>query len=500
MRTKRTAAISSGVGAALLVVGLLIGAGITYVAIPPGTSPTVTNSTVSTSTLTATSISTSLLTTTQTVGAGATATITNTNTVTQTETTTAPGQTTTTTTTVTGTGQGGLSGTITIGDLAALSGSLASYGQREKIAVDMAISDVNSYLTAQGITNLKFAAAHVDTGTDPAKALSGIQTLAAQGVKAFVGPLSSGEASAILQFANSNNLVMCSQSSTAISLAIPNDNLFRLSPNDAAQGKAIARELHDLGYQQVVVLNRHDTYGDGLAKALIDDFKALGGSSSAHSPLAYDIATSDFTALLSGVQDDYNAAVSQLGASKVAIVAVTFETDGAGILLKAQSSFTGLLNGVWFDTDGVATSTIVVNATSGSGQVAAKVKLVSTLGQPTPSSPTVKSIDFANRFNATAHQPPDAYGPAAYDCAYMFALSILAAGRYDGQAIQQTFPLIANNYFGVTGWTLLQDSGDRAPIGYLYYEVQVVNGTPTWVVAGSYDASTDALTWNQGFP
>jgi branched-chain amino acid transport system substrate-binding protein len=404
------------------------------------------------------------------------------------------------TVTATGTGTGGLSGTITIGDLASLSGSLASYGQREKIAVDMAITDINSYLSATGVTNVKFAAAHVDTGTDPAKALSGLQTLAAQGVKAFVGPLSSGEASAVLSFADSNSLVLCSQSSTAISLAIPNDYLFRLSPNDAAQGKAIARELKDLGYQQIVVLNRHDTYGDGLAKAVIDDFKLLGGSASTNSPLAYDILTTDFTPLLTSVQSDYNAAVSKIGATKVAIVAVTFETDGAGILLKAQSSFTGLLSGVWYDTDGVATSTIITNATSGSGQVAAKVKLVSTIGQPTPSSPTVKSIDFANRFNATAKQPPDAYGPAAYDCAYLLALSILAAGQNDGHAIQQILPAVANNYFGVTGWVLLQDSGDRAPVGYLFYEVKLVNGVPAWVKAGSYDPSTDAVTWDPGFP
>jgi branched-chain amino acid transport system substrate-binding protein len=481
MKTYRSG-MTSGTGIALFIVGLLIGAGAIYALAP---SLGLGGKTVSTMTESGVIVTT-------TVGAGATITSTvGGATVTQTS---------VQTTTVTSGGGGGLTGTIMLGDLASLSGSLASYGQREKIAEDMAISDINAYLTASGRSNIQFAITHIDTATDPAKALTGIQTLAAQGVKAIVGPLSSGEASNILQYANSNKIVLCSQSSTAISLAIPNDYLFRLSPNDAAQGKAIAKELVNLGYKEIVVLNRHDTYGDGLAKEIINDFKAAGGSASANSPLAYDITTTDFTALLTSVQSDFNAAVIAVGASKVAIMAVTFETDGAGILLKAQSSFTGLLNGIWLNTDGVATSTIVANATTGSGQVAAKVKLLSTLGQPTPASPTAKSIAFANRFNATAHQPPDAYGPAAYDCTWLLALSVLTAGVYDGAAIQKAFPQVAANYNGVTGPTLLQDSGDRVPVGYLVYEVKLVNGTPTWVAAGIYDYGTDTLTWNQGFP
>jgi hypothetical protein len=79
-------------------------------------------------------------------------------------------------------------------------------------------------------------------------------------------------------------------------------------------------------------------------------------------------------------------------------------------------------------------------------------------------------------------------------------LSVLAAGKYDGAAIQKVFPSVANNYFGLIGWTHLQDSGDIAPTGYFIYEVQTVNGTPTWVKAGSYDFGTDSITWEPGMP
>lgn len=419
--------MSTTVGIAMLVIGLLVGAGVTYVIAPSLTSGG---------------------------GGGGTA----------------------------------LSGTIPIGALLDLSGNLADFGTREKVAATMAVADINAYLAASG-SSVKFNLLVQDTGSDPAKALQALQALQSQGAKVFVGPLSSGEASNILQTANSNHLVLISQSSTAISLAIPDDYLFRLIPNDGAQSLAIARELTQNGYKDVVIVQRHDTYGDGLANATLNRFKALGGA--AEPLIQYSTTATDYGPTVSQILSEYNAAVAKVGASKVAVVAISFEEAGQ-IMLTAKSSAAALMSATWFGSDGEATSTIIANATTGAGQAAAQVHLYSSIYAPASST---KLSDFTNRFKSTSNQTPDPYSASVYDCAWVGALSILAAQKNDGAAVVKVLPTVANNYYGVSGWTELQPSGDLAPtLGYDIWSVAVQTGSPTWVISGHWDPGTDKVS------
>ena len=74
----------------------------------------------------------------------------------------------------------------------------------------------------------------------------------------------------------------------------------------------------------------------------------------------------------------------------------------------------------------------------------------------------------------------------AYEATWVAALSVLAAGQNNGQAIQKALPGVANNYFGASGWTQLQASGDEAPVGYSIYEVAPRAGRHS----GSWQAPT----------
>ncbi len=89
---------------------------------------------------------------------------------------------------------------------------------------------------------------------------------------------------------------------------------------------------------------------------------------------------------------------------------------------------------------------------------------------------------------------------SAYDAAWVAALTILATGKNSGAAIQAALPAVANNYFGASGWTELQASGDEAPTGYSIYEVQASSTGDTWVLAGTYTAATDSIAWQSGMP
>jgi len=86
----------------------------------------------------------------------------------------------------------GLPSVIKIGALLSLSGDLASYGQTAKAALMLAQQDINAYLnsTRPGV-QVQFVVE--DTATKPDQALSELQTLAAQGIKFFIGPTTSAE-------------------------------------------------------------------------------------------------------------------------------------------------------------------------------------------------------------------------------------------------------------------------------------------------------------------
>ena len=77
-----------------------------------------------------------------------------------------------------------------------------------------------------------------DTGGDPATALKEIQSLREAGIATVIGPQTSSEAKEVLSFADEQGMLVVSQSSTASTLAIPGDALFRMIPTDQVEGVA----------------------------------------------------------------------------------------------------------------------------------------------------------------------------------------------------------------------------------------------------------------------
>jgi ABC-type branched-subunit amino acid transport system substrate-binding protein len=191
------------------------------------------------------------------------------------------------------------------------------------------------------------------------------------------------------------------------------------------------------------------------------------------------------------MKSDYDAAVTKYGASKVAVVAVTFNEISV-MLQQASSSYKELLGTVWFGTDGTAGDSVVTGA--GSGVAAAQVKVLSTVFAPTRST---KYTAFTNAFVAKFGGNPDTYSYTAYDATWVAALSILAVGKNDGAAVQKVLISVASNYYGVSGWPDLNANGDRTVGDYDLYEVVASNNTVQWAHVGIWSATADAVTYSQ---
>lgn len=463
---KRGASTASLIGT--LIVGLLIGAGIIYAAAPSlGFSGTTTVQG-------GTNISTKFVTTTVNTGTAQT---------------------------------GGLcSGqTITLGALNDLSGGLSAQGKGTQAAEQLAIQDVNSYLQTSGCS-LTFALNSQDYKLDTPTALAALQAFRAAGIQAVIGPLNSGAAAGILNYADTNHIVLISPSSTSIALAIPNDYLFRTAPNDAAQGQADAKELLTAGAKAVIVVNRDDTYGDGLANSTITWLKQYDSSIIIGGPTKYDPLTSDFTSVISTISSENATLSAQVGAANVAIYVVAFQEYGS-LLSQVNTQAPSLLNThlPWFGMDGIAQNSDLSNSTSAIASYAAKVGVYSTLFGLL--SNNTKSIDFYQRIQGTSAGAAILGGGAfydfeGYDDVWLAALSIISSGANDGAKIQAILPSVAANFYGLTGPETLSPSGDRALFpgsGYQIWKV-VSSGSNSWswILAGQWDYATNTISWTPG--
>ena len=464
---KRGASTSAVIGS--LIVGLLIGAGVIYAAAPSlGLTSSGGGSTV---------------TVTTNVGVGGTNTVTVTTTAVQ-----------------TGQAKGLCNGqTITIGALNDLSGQLSAQGKGDLAAEQLAIVEVNNYVKAAGCS-LTFSLSNYDYKLDGPTALSDLQTMQAAGVQVVIGPLNSGAARTILPTANSNHIVLISPSSTSPALHVTdttNNYLFRTAPNDAAQGQAIAREMLTYGAKAVIIVNRDDTYGGGLANAtkafLLQDGMA---ASNIAGPIKYDPTATDFSPLITQVTNSYNSLNTGGNAGSVYIVAVSFQEINS-ILAQAKTSGSAIYNAVpWFGSDGEAQNGVIANSSSGAGQYAGHVVLPSTLFNVVNNS---KTLQFYQTYKGTQQLAAITgggvfYTMEGYDDVWLAALSILSAGANSGTAIHAVFPTIATSFYGLTGWEGLSGN-DRIPGSYQIWKVVAQGSGFGWVIAGTWDYNTDTVTW-----
>ncbi len=382
---------------------------------------------------------------------------------------------------------GGVSGTIEIGALLPLTGDLASYGENSKAALELAQRDINAFLEKAGAP-FRIKIVVEDSETKPEVALQKLQALAAKGIKVVIGPMTSAEVKQIKSYADQNKIVVISQSSTAPSLAIPGDYIFRFCPTDEIQGPVIAKMAKFFGKKAIVIMWRGDAWGDGLHDAVKKAAQELG-IEVIDGP-RYDPKAKEFANEVDQLAQKVQEAVNKYGADKVAVVYIGF--NEVVQVFTTASQYDVLKKVMWFGSDGTALlAELLKNPVA--AKFAAQVKFLNPIFAATKSQ---KYDKIVAELKKTLGREPDTYALAAYDAAWVAALSIAVTQKYDGEAIKNILPDVAYNYFGATGWIVLDEAGDRAFADYNLYVVIEKDGKYTWELAGVYHYSSDSFTWN----
>jgi branched-chain amino acid transport system substrate-binding protein len=328
-----------------------------------------------------------------------------------------------------------------------------------------------------------------DTGTDPAAALERLRGMAARGIRIVVGPQTSAEVAAVKAYADQNGILVLSQGSTARSLSLPGDNVYRFAQDDTFEAQAVTALLAHDGIRAVVPVWRGDAGNDGLAASVRDSFQALGGSVA--DGARYSPTATDFAAVVDTVGQQARRAIDEYGAAAVGIYLAAFDEVVPLFHQAARDPVLASLR--WYGSDGVALS-------EGLARDAPAARFAAGAGYPNPIFGLPEETratwePIVQRVSATIGRIPESFAISAYDALWLATRAHLEAGDLESPAVlKAALERAAESYSGATGSTAFDEAGDRKVGSYDFWAVRERDGAFRWARIAQYDGATGAIT------
>ena len=376
---------------------------------------------------------------------------------------------------------------ITVGALLPLTGSASSSGESTSAALAIALQDINQYLNAIG-SAYRLETTIKDTQTDTLVCIQKYEELKGEGVRLIIGPYSSAEVKALKSRAGQDGILIVSPSSVATSLAVPNDNVYRLVPDDVGQGEAMTALLNDDGIEIIVPVVRDDLWGNELLAATSQQFEDSGKDIA--EAVKYSPGTGDFNQIIAHLAENLNNALSNYPADKTAIYLISF---GEGTTIMEAASSAEVMKTVrWYGSSAYAENNSLVQDDK-TALFARERNLMCPVFGYDPDARS-KWEPLVNELYNELDRKPEIYALVAYDALWLAMLTYLSTGEDpDIPALKEAFAMQANNYYGVTGWTKFNDAGDRALATYDFWAIAGILNAPVWEIKASYNNATKEL-------
>ncbi len=340
---------------------------------------------------------------------------------------------------------------IIIGMGAPMTGDNAAFGQDISQAGKIAITDAGQF---QGFS---FSLdAEDDGGTAEGGAAVANKFVANQAVVAIAGHIFSGATAAAIPIYEKAAIPMMSPSATNPTLTTTGSKVFNRDVfTDAAQGKFAAAYLYNkLGVKNLAIMHDGQSYGQGLAQVVKDQFTALGGTVVA------------FTAITPG-QSDYSAPLADIASKKPQALFYGGYVAEAVIIVN-QMKQAGLTGVIFFGDDGTFGQDFLDRA-GANGEGAYSTSLIP------PASPAKDKFDAA--YLAAYGQPAGKLSPyswTAYDSVAVLikaieSVAVLSGGKlYIPRSALVAAVRATNNYQGLSGTITCDTTGECSASGPVF--------------------------------
>lgn len=369
---------------------------------------------------------------------------------------------------------------IKIGALLSLMGNWSSLGITSKAAIDIALEEINASMGKNG-SRYRFSSVVYDTRLLPDGAIESITLAHQDGCRFVVGPQSSAEAGAVLDYANTHDVLVVSQGSTAGSLSIEYDNLYRFCPADDVEGVAMGKSIYSDGIRALVTAARDDAGNKGLQLSVGQAFNTLNGMVSVTTPYSA-AANVDFTALLADIKARIVQYQSSYATNQIAVYLASF--DECVELFQMAATDPVLSSVRWYGGDGTALSAALIgNAAAADFAIATKY-FAPAFGLPEYAAG--KWQPLSAEIKARTGIAPDAFALAAYDAVWVMSMCYwnFPYAQPEFSQLKSEFTKHAADYHGATGSTRLNSAGDRATGAYDYWGITKEGNSYKWVVVG----------------
>jgi ABC-type branched-subunit amino acid transport system substrate-binding protein len=311
---------------------------------------------------------------------------------------------------------------LTIGSILSQTGMLATTGQGDLLAAQLAHDEIKA---AGGIRGDSLVLINADDRSTAVGAATAASTLITRHhVAAIIGAITSDATLAANQVSSAAEVVLISGSSTTPELTGVSPFFFRTVPSDILQGPLVAKRAWAKGFKNVALIWTAGAYGRGLAGTFEQSFTQLGG-------------TISFNRMFMSNQPSYMDLLQQLFVIKPdAILLVAYPVDGAQIIRDYNSVF-AFGQTFWFFTDSLQDTSFI------DGVGASNFTFMHEgTGAALPSGGAYRS--FARAYMNNFGSAPQGDSAQVYDATYLVALALAAASKSDGPAIRDHLRAVAD--------------------------------------------------------
>lgn len=372
---------------------------------------------------------------------------------------------------------------VRIGTLNSFSGVGSNLGRTARAAIEVAADDFNAFLVTAG-SEMSVELDSGDTQSNPTQAMQLMEEMADRGIKIIVGPQTSSEALALLPRANELGVLLLSPSAVAKTLSIPNDNLFRMVTDVTVQGEANAEYLKSEGITHLVVVRTSEVWGTDLTTATRTRFEANGGA--IVSEIVYTPGTETPQETVNKITGSLTAAIASYGKDAVGVALFSL---GEGVeIIREAASRQGLGINKWIGSSALGRDVRLLAEEP-------VVKFLHEVGLPC----AVFGIDeqahsiwqpISDKVKAKIGRDADSYSLAAYDGLWLAAYTLLDAGSDDPETLRNVLMHNSTTYFGASGWTGMNDNGDRKASNFDFWSVRSgFGGNAEWYRSAAYEQS-----------
>ncbi len=376
-----------------------------------------------------------------------------------------------------------LEGTKRIGVVVSARSEMPVY----ELLIPLAQDDINEYCVENGL-NCSFGF-EIASGEGMASiALQRTQDFKENGIDLVMGYGWSSHICVTISYVKFNGMVQLSPASTS-PICAEEDSTFRLCPHDSKQSVPLVRLIRSWSVSDVVILQRKDSWGDGVSEWFRERFEEEGGRIAATITYSGEITGESFAPILEEVNASLSNTIKERDPGNVALLLLSY--DEASQILNMSRDYQAMAEVSWFGSEETVTTQLIMEE---AGSEAVAVGLFS----PFPAVTRNELYERVNvAFEAGLGYKLGFYDANIYDCCWILALSVIEAGTDDGDVVRNVLPEVAADYSGMSGLCTLDAYGDRDSVDYTLWGYFEVEGAYQSLRCGIYSYESDDIKWDE---